>query len=290
MDELNWPEEIACDIAGTLRWCHSGSNVSLDLHGDPLHAALTVFSDGNHHMALCECLRYFAQHHTHEIFYVTLPPTVLLDWLAVGRLQLGNLSITATPHVFVSPSAMLDRVVAAGRMSAHVPFARSCGNVLLVRRGNPKRIGGVADLNRTDVRLFLPNPTAEAASYQAYSETLRALARREGIPTDFLGSRTVYGERIHHREAPQAVAAGRADVALVYYHLALRYTRIFPELFELVALAGAPHRPEMENRITDFHVGVVDDGGAWGKALVDFLLSGHAAQIYRAHGLRAPRD
>ena len=31
----------------------------------------------------------------------------------------------------------------------------------------------------------------------------------------------VFGERIHHREAPQALADGKADVAMVYYHLAL---------------------------------------------------------------------
>ena len=38
---------------------HAGSNLSLDCHGDASRAQLAVFSDGNHHMALAECLRAF---------------------------------------------------------------------------------------------------------------------------------------------------------------------------------------------------------------------------------------
>ena len=58
------------------------------------------------------------------------------------------------------------------------------------------------------------------------------------LSDELSGTKVEYGERIHHREAPQAIMDGRADVAIVYYHLALGYTRIFPSLFEMVPLGG----------------------------------------------------
>ncbi len=285
---LDWPEERAVEDDGTPSWHQPGSNVCLDFHGDPA-ASLAVYSDGNHHMALRECLAAFARRHPEagEPFYATVPPGALLALLEVGRLRLGNLVIAARPHVFISPPDILDRVVAKGAMASHLPFMRSRGNVLLVARGNPKHIGRVADLERADVRLFLSNPEREAASYKVYRDTLAGLARSEGVALGLLadGARVVYGERIHHREAPEAVAQGRADAALVYYHLALRYTRIFAERFDLVSLDGAPEHPSAANIATRLHIGLVGDGGAHGRALLEFMLGTETAAIYAHHGL-----
>lgn len=285
---LSWPEERAAEGDTAPIWYQPGSNLCLDFHGDPA-AALVVCSDGNHHMALRECLAEFARRRPEagEPFYATTPPAVALALLEAGRLRLGNLVIAARPHVFISPPAILDRVVAKGAMAAHVPFMRSQGNVLLVPKGNPKGIWRVADLDRAGVRLFLSNPEREAASYEVYRDTLVGLARRDGTALGLLteGTRVVYGERIHHREAPETVAAGRADAALVYYHLALRYTRIFPDRFDLVSLDGAPENPSAENVVTRLHAGLVGDGGAHGGALLGFLLGDEAAAIYARHGL-----
>lgn len=286
---LNWPEERAAEGDTAPSWYQPGSNLCLDFHGDPT-AALVVYSDGNHHMALRECLAAFARSRPEagEPFYTTTPPGVLLALLDAGRLRLGNLVIAARPHVFISPPGILDRAVAKGVMAGHVPFMRSRGNVLLVPKGNPKGIRRLADLDRVGVLLFLSNPEREKASYEVYRDTLAGLARREGIALALLadgGRRVVYGERIHHREAPEAVADGRADAAFVYYHLALRYTRIFPDRFDLVSLDGAPDDPAPENVVTRLHAGLVGDGGAHGRALLEFLLGEEVAAIYARHGL-----
>jgi hypothetical protein len=295
--DLAWPSERArAAAASEPSWFHADSNRCLDFHGDPQRAQLAVFSDGNHHMALAEVLGAFLREYpaVDDIFYTTTPPAPLLEWLAAGCLHLGNLRLSVVPQVFIGPAAILDRVVATGRMVDHRPFARSLGNVLLVRRGNPRNIRGIADLTRADVRLFLSNPEREAASYQVYADTLRALARAERVELRFLGHPPVpgivYGERIHHREAPQALADDRADVAVVYHHLALRYTRIFPELFEVVPLAGAPGAPSPspDNVTTTFHAGLVDGGGKWGRELLEFLAGPATRAIYESHGLAGP--
>lgn len=291
---LDWPEETipaGGDIPG---WTHAGSNLLLDFHGDPTAARLAVFSDGNHHMALAEALAAFYRRNpaVKEIFYATTPPGPLVQLATGGRLRIGNFTLAVRPHVFISPPHVLDGLVEKGLMHAHWPFVRNQGSVLLVRRGNPANIRNAADLAREGVRLFISNPRAERVSYQGYADTLSALAAREGGDLGFIAPdsgdpRVVFGTAIHHREAPRAVAAGQADAAVVYYHLALRYTRIFPDMFDIVPLGGTAVDPQPfeGNVIGHTHVGIVGDGGSWGRRLVGFLLSDTAGDIYRGHGL-----
>lgn len=294
---LNWPEERVAGDGSAALFAHPGSNLCLDVHGDPGRAALVVFSDGNHHMALEETLRAFAGHHADMdgVVYATTPPRVLADWVRQGCVQIGNLRLTLGPHLFISPPAVLARLVAEGLVQPPRPFMRSRGFAFVVARGNPKRIAGVQDLLREDVRLFMSNPETEAASYQAYTDCLRLLAGHAGVR---LGSRDdaphavwpvtpCYGATIHHREAPQAIVDGKADVAFVYYHLALRFRRIFPEHLEMLQADGMVDGDCANSR---FHVSLVGDGGRWGARLADFLAGDEVARIYRAHGLERDRE
>jgi len=301
MGKLIWPEERVCATAvGVPEFAQADSNLCLDFHGDPSRARLVVFSDGNHHMALQEALGSFVGLYpgVGDIFYTTTPPRVAVEMLAAGRILVGNLGISAAPHVFISPPQILDRLVADGHMQAHRPFMRSRDNVFLVRKGNPRGILGIADLLRDGVRLFLSNPATETLSYRVYADSLRNMAQREGINLAFLEhapnkndpAKLVYGGLVHHREAPQALADERADVAMIYYHLALRYRRIFPELFDIVRIGNASAAEEHEacdplNLVSQFNCGLIGDGGEWGPALLDHLMSKAVAEIYAKHGL-----
>ncbi len=294
MARLNWPDESARPAVRDAPHFHQAdSNICLDFHGDPLRAKLVVFSDGNHHMALEETLRAFLAQHSavEEIFYTTTPPRIAMQMLRAGCLDIGNLRLSVMPHVFISPPTVLEELVREGHLSEHHKFMRSRGVVLLLKKDNPKQIAGLRDLLRDDVRLFLSNPDTEKVSYQIYADCLRRLGRHEGLSLDFLAHppgqpnphKLIYGESIHHREAPQAVADGCADVALVFYHLALRYQRIFPELFDFVWPTGS--LGEQACDISYIHYGLIGDGGEWGKQLYQFLLSDTVTEIYRFHGL-----
>lgn len=290
---LDWPEELVGENEKFKRWFQPYSNICLDFHGDPINADLVVFSDGNHHMALRDCLDQFARLQTTlpGIFYATTPPGPIVAMLKAGGLRMGNLVFSLTPHVVISPPEILDDLVHSNLLSSHVPFVRNQGSVLLVRRGNPRRVFSVSDLGRDDVRLFLSNPDTEKVSFTAYRDTLMTLASGEYGPA-FLDEkirqgRVLFGQRIHHREAPQALAEDAADVAMVFYHLALRYIRIFPDLFEMVPLGGDVEKPLPlpGNVICTTHMGIVGDGGAWGQNFLAFLGSAQAMEIYRHHGL-----
>ena len=302
---LNWPLEATCPSESSQRWSQPESNICLDFHGDPLTAGLVVFSDGNHHMALEACLQTFCSQHPEvvDIFYATTPPSVIVNLLTRGKLVLGNLTLSRLPNIFISPIGIMDRLQSDGYVPAHQAFMQSRGNVLLVRKGNPKEIHGLSDLLREDVRLFISNPLTEKASYEVYEQSLLGLAEEYGVSKTSLqdllsesSTRLVTGKRIHHREAPQSLYDNQADVAFIYYHLALRYTRIFPDHFEIVpvtkettgnGLKGEPGYSE-KNLCTDYHIGLVGDGDRWGKTFLDYMFGDTVTQLYAEHGLRRP--
>jgi len=292
---LNWPYEGATPLAQDApRFAQAGSNICLDFHGDPRASRLVVFSDGNHHMALADALAAFRQRHpsVNDVFYATTPPRVVEHAMKAGFLAVGHLCLSVVPHVFIGPAPLLERLAREGRISDPRPLAASRGIVMLVRKGNPSRIASIADLAREDVRLFLSNPSTESVSFQAYATTLQRLAARQGIDMSFIdrppgaSSRVVFGECIHHREAPQCLADDRADVAVVFHHLALRYTRVFPEMFDLVPLTGDGDPDQAIGRTAIARVG---DGGEWGPRLVEFMLGEEVARMYREHGLDPAR-
>lgn len=295
MSALPWPTEHAGAPQTAARFAQAGSNLCLDFHGDPSRAGVTVLSDGNHHMALEQALASFVMSHPEvgEVFYTTTPPRVMTDIARAGAIRIGNLQLNIHPDIFIGPPGVLQGLVDAQLMLAHAPFMRSTGIVFLVQKGNPKHIHRVGDLLRDEVRLFLSNPDTESVSHQAYKNCLAALAAQADLTLPFLthppgqpdSHKLVYGECIHHREAPQAVADGRADVAMVYYHLALRYQRIFPEHFELVWPGGVVEQGVCEP--SHYHCGLSVQRGHWGEALYQHLMSDAVAAIYRHHGLES---
>lgn len=296
---LHWPAETLQTGKKATRWSQSASNMVLDFHGDPFNAEVIVFSDGNHHMALLPSLQDFvdATPGIHDVFYATTPPGPLVSVLQTGALQLGNLTLSIRPHLFISPPHILNKLHEEGFLDNHRLLARNQGSVLLVARNNPKAIKSIADLMREDVRLFISNPDSESVSYLGYRKTLIGMAAAQGLNCDdfeqsVFTSTLVPGECIHHREAPEAVASGAADAAIVYYHLALRYVRIFPELFEMVFLDGTQSQAAAhpQNRTAATHMALVGDGGPWGETLMTFLLSRTVADIYHQHGLRHVLD
>jgi len=295
---LSWPPEAAKYPDDTVRsFTASGSNLALDFHGDPATANLAVFSDGNHHMALEASVRAFliANPDVLDVFYTTTPPAPLVDALKGDGLALGNLRISRKPDVFIGPGKILDGLVKANLMVQHVPFAESRGNVILVQKGNPKNISSISDLLSEDVTLACSNPVTEKASYTVYAEAAIGMAKKAGLDGDAIvkklataGAKTIHSQIIHHREVPELIAAKHADAAIIYYHLALRYTRIFPDIFEFVDIAGvlSGDRSPM-NPTTQYHIGLISDGGQWGKHFVSFMQSDTAQSLYEEHGLLA---
>ncbi|MEL6205905.1 MAG: substrate-binding domain-containing protein [Pseudomonadota bacterium] len=289
-DRLPWPREAAQPEPATAAdLTLAPSNIALDVHGNPARARLHVYSDGNHHMALAETMEAFlvARPDVEDIFYLTTPPRLSIEALRSGRVRLGNLEISTAPHVLIGPEEILGSLHDQGVIASNTPFMRSAGNVPLFRKGNPKGIEGVSALFRDDVRLALSNPITESASFTIYAADLVAAA-----PTDapnggwqaWLESDAVVKSRvIHHREIPELLALDAADVSLIYRHLGLRYARVFPDVFEIGDIVDPANT-------TRYHVGLIGDGGPFGREFAEHLQSSEVAAIYRSHGLAALDD
>ena len=296
---LPWPLETAAQTGPEqLRWFQAGSNICLDFHGDPVSAEMAVFSDGNHHMALEASLRAFRQQHpeVNDIFYATTPPGVLVNYLKAGQINLGNLTLSRLPDVFISPLNILAELAKNGYVDTPRQFMQSRGNVLLIRKDNPKNIQGIADLLRDDVRLFISNPHTEKASYVVYYDTIMRMTRRANLNAGLMKARlsdsacTCFGELIHHREAPQRIYEGRADVAMIYYHLALRYTRIFANEFDFIILDGEQHNPQPseDNITTTYHIAKLRNSARYADEFIKFMQDSTVTDIYAEHGLQRP--
>lgn len=291
---LNWPAEAAQYPNDSVRaFAAPNSNLALDFHGDPAKAGLAVYSDGNHHMALEAAVRAFLATNpkVNDVFYTTTPPAPLVDALKGDGLVLGNLRITRKPNVFIGPGNILDGLLESNFITQHVPFAKSRGNVILVRKGNPKNITSISDLLSDDVTVTCSNPVTEKASYSVYAEAARGLAGKDGDALieklSTAGPKTVHSQIIHHREVPELIGAGHADATIIYYHLALRYTRIFPEIFELIDIDNVQSGGRSPlNPTTQYHIGLVADGGKWGEHFVSFMQSNTVKRLYEEHGLQ----
>lgn len=161
--------------------------------------------------------------------------------MASGALTLGNLTVSVNPKalwpdVFMTGPRQMARLSAGGHIDGYFTYACNRGSVLLVKKGNPKEIRGVADLARTDVRVAISSPEREPASFESYSKTLNAQGG-EGLSRQILDKRnTVTPVFVHHRENPQLVADDRADVAPMYLHLATYLKQHMPAMFDFVAL------------------------------------------------------
>ena len=175
------------------------------------------------------------------------------------------------------------RLQAAKFVDGWSVYTRNRGMVLLVRAGNPKNIHGLQDLARDDVRVALSSPVREPASFESYSNTLRAQGGA-GFPDRVLRKKnTVSPVAVHHRENPQFLYDGAADVAPMYYHFGEYLKKRMPEHFDYVSL------PSEGNSRDELAISMIRNAprrpaaAAW----IEFIRSDAAAAVYQRYGFDA---
>jgi len=123
-------------------------------------------------------------------------------------------------------------------------FSKNRGRALLVRKGNPIGIHGLTDLARNGLaspRLTRSRQEARAGNRAA----IEGLLGKAGADAFYAKEVEHFPGRlgITHRDVPEMIARGYADVGLTQYHLISYWTRTFPNHFELVPIAGAERFP-----------------------------------------------
>jgi Bacterial extracellular solute-binding protein len=236
-------------------------------------ASLVIFTEGNHLMVLHseDILGAFptwaksqSQHadlNLDNIILVTVPQPIVVQTIRTGAIALGNLSLDFSrtsgyyPDIVMGGSAPLQTLRKLGVIEPQArTFSKNRGRALVVRKGNLLGINGLADVARTGARLAQAD-RVEAAARAGNIAAVEALAGKSVGDAVFAHEVERFPGRlgITHRDVPEALARGYADVGLTQYHLISYWVRTFPNHFELVPITGAERFPSKIGfaRVTD---------------------------------------
>ncbi len=221
---------------------------------------LVIFTEGNHLMVLlsddivgafsswAKSQPQYVDLNLDNIVVVTLPQPVVVQMIRTGGIALGNLTLDVSrksgfyPDIVMGGPDPLRQLRKLGVIEPQVRFfSKNRGLALLVRKGNPLGIHGLTDVARTGARIALPDVVDEAGSRARYRAAVDGLIGKSAADAFFAAEVPHFPGRIGivHRDFPEMVARGYADVALTQYHLISYWTRIFPNHFELVPVPGA---------------------------------------------------
>lgn len=309
---LQWPGDRG-DIQPNLN--NPTSNTLFDFHGEINDCDLVLSTEGNYHMALHDLwplvMAQFKEQPLHNAFYTTSPPLVI-DQIKHHMVAFGNLYATCLPSVAVANKKLMDKLLAQGMNDGEpIPLYKDRGIVILVKKGNPKKIQSVWDLGREDVHFVTPNPTLEPGAYNSYANSVYNIASQDKHPpkgwtaeklinvmynnAGHTKHKWLAGARIHHRDVPWSVAYGEADAGVILYHLG-KYTRdTFPATLEIVSLGGTVDDPQPLPGTTIATRYVIRLKGDWNERQIkarDVLMTEFASadftKILLQHGLQRP--
>ena len=222
--------------------------------------SLVIFTEGNHLMVLlsddiigafpswAKSQPQYADLDLDNIVVVTLPQPAVVQMIRTGGIALGNLVLDVSrksgfyPDIVMAGPEPLRHVRKLGAIEPQARFfSRNRGFALLVRKGNPRGIHGLVDVARSGGRIALPEATSEPEARARYRAAVDDLIGKPAADALFAAEAPNFPGRIGivHRDLPEMVARGYADVALTQYHLISYWTRIFPNHFALVPVSGA---------------------------------------------------
>ncbi len=323
---LSWPKDSQ---ASTPSLTEPTSNRINDFHAEIRDCDVVLSTSGNYHMALKELwavyLNDFANNLDIKTWYYTTSPPISEAQIADGVLttedyvEMGNIRAYCRPSVAVGPLSVINNLTAKGVVEgSSIPIIKNRGNVILVKKGNPKNIQTVWDLGKNNIAIATPNPDMEPGSFGNFSGTIFNIADNDPNPPanetaealfDSIfnlgeseacsGSsgkcKWVTGERIMHREIPYLIKSGEADAAVIFYHLAYYFTQAFPNDFEIVPLGGTVENPDPAtgNKIGVLHA--VRINGNWStkqlnarEELINVLQSTQFTGILSSHRIDRP--
>lgn len=185
-------------------------------------AGLILWLAGNQFFAMDDVVgAYQKQHPGTAVGLITLPPGLLLQAIRAGGWIYAGKDYRGLPDIYASVNlGHLKQLKAAGMMDSYMVYMHNELQIM-VAKGNPKKVAGVKDLARADVRTSMPNPINEGIM-QFY---IRKVLERHGIwPAISGGKECVHCQTtpnnwftaVHHRETPDRILANQSDAGMVW--------------------------------------------------------------------------
>ncbi len=256
LEPLVWPL-VGGEQPG-IRTFAGHANTVLDIVGRiGTPPSLVIFTEGNHLMVLlsdeivgafpawAKAQPQYVDLPLDNVVVVTLPQSLCIQMIRTGAIALGNLTPDVSrgagfyPDIFMGYPAPLRQLRQLGVIEPQARFfCKNRGVALLVAKGNPCGIQGLADVTRTSAWIALSDAGDVRAQCRAAAAALLGTPAADAL---FAAEVPSFPGRlgIMHRDLPEMVARGYADVAFTWYHLVSYWARIFPHHFALVPVPGA---------------------------------------------------
>ncbi len=265
-----------------------------DLHGlaDSHRAELVIFMAGNQFMAMEALIAAFRAAHPDigPIYYETRPPKMELRQILAGGAMFRGRLIDVRADVYTSVSLQgVEALAEAGLVDRDACFVYLHNRIaLMVAAGNPKGIRKVADLGRGGLRISQPS-----LEHEDIAEHIMAMYRQVGgddLVRRIMADKRENGETllttVHHRETPERILRGRADVGPVWA------TEITHARRGGLPLEGVDVGPRLDQHMkVKYYVCPLQTGAnpGNGQRWIAFLTSTEAQAIYRSYGFTSPQ-
>ena len=251
-----------------------------DLYGDINDPQLVIFFGGNPFMVLDDLLAAFKKEHPRyqRIFVETLPPGILAKQIESGSLVIGNMRITLKPDIYIAGK---DRISQTPGWFSRTEMIAKNRLSIMVQKGNPKKIKGLQDLARKDVRVTMPNPEWEGIGKRIEESYLKAggEALKKTIMDTKVKDSTTFLTQIHHRQSPMRILYDQADAAPVWF-TEVFYQKMLGHPVEAIEI------PAAQNLLAQNVAAQLKKAphSQAAKDFMDFLITPSAKAVFKKYG------
>jgi ABC-type molybdate transport system substrate-binding protein len=185
-------------------------------------ADLVLWLAGNQFFAMDDVIGAFQKENPGiKVGLLTLPPGLLLSAIEKGGWIYGTEEFSGTPDVYASVN--LEHLKQLKKDQLMETYAVYVHNELqiMVAKGNPKKVMGIQDLARSDVRTTMPNPINNGIMQFYARKVLERHRVWEAISAGMECSGCQTTERnwfaaVHHRETPERIRDDKTDAGIVW--------------------------------------------------------------------------
>lgn len=206
------------------RTFHADGKIEYGKIEDSYTADLVLYLAGNQFMVMEDLIKDFLKKNKKikTVYVETIPPGQILKNQILQQGEIDGKKTAQNPDIFASVNLEhLATLKGKGLMDKYMTYIHNKLE-LMVAKGNPKKIKGVKDLGRDDLVQSHPNPLTEGIFKFYGKEMLQDLGLLEKVTGGkeckgcwAVEGKTWFTER-HHRETPDRIEKGEADVGIVW--------------------------------------------------------------------------
>lgn len=267
----------------------AGGDVQFGAIEDSYTADLVMYLAGNQFMVMEDLINGFQVKNPGiaRIYVETIPPGQILNQQILKQGQIAGKDTAQNPDLYASVNlGHLKKLKASDMMDTYMIYTHN-RLALMVAEGNPKDIKGAEDLARDDLVQSHPNPQTEGIFRFYGSQMLKDMGLYEKVTgnADCKGcwaveGKTWFTER-HHRETPDRIEAGQADVGIVW-ETEVRYAKAEGRKIDGVEI---PASQNQQDKVA-YAIGTLTNARNPGNAetFLEYLRSDEAQAIYETYG------